>query len=94
MSTNTHYVTFPGYEGPCCADCAAAVGWYREMEASEPEYGKPCQSCEEMERERAREQEEWEAENEALNRLAEEYPDRVLESHASRWLEVHAASRW
>lgn len=72
MSTNTHYATRAGYEGPCCADCAAAVGQCREMAETEPEYGKPCQSCAEMERERLREEEDAAAEREALDALAEE----------------------
>lgn len=72
MSTNTHFVTRAGYDGPCCADCAAAVGQYREMDETEPDYGKPCQSCEDMERERQRELEEAAREREALDALAEE----------------------
>jgi hypothetical protein len=51
IGTNTHYVTRPGYEGACCADCAAAVGQYRALLPSAQEFGEPCWSCEEMARE-------------------------------------------
>lgn len=51
MTTATHYVLRPGYEGPCCLDCASAVGGARrELAPSDAGYGQPCWSCEEMQR--------------------------------------------
>jgi hypothetical protein len=53
IGINTHYVTRRGYEGACCADCAAAIGDYRALSPAAPEFGEPCWSCEEMAREAA-----------------------------------------
>lgn len=49
INTATHFCIFPGCEGPCCLDCAAAVGGERrELRRGEAGYGEPCSSCVEM----------------------------------------------
>lgn len=53
IGTNTHQVTRPGYEGPCCVDCAEAVGGYIALPESSVDFGEPCWSCTEMARDEA-----------------------------------------